>query len=287
MNILASILLVIHSFALWGDLGVHFEPLDATSSQWRQTLQPLGGAGTDIGLGYRMNQNGFLWQTGVQVGYRYSAIKAPDFQETYPMWDTEMQPMEMYFDFTSIHEQHQRLHAQLSLLFGYEMTRGFYFLAGPKVGYAFYHFSNVHSQVTTQGRYDEFIGLDGAGLFADMPDHFFDTQLRTTRTTYRPVPTLSLFFEIGYNVPLRQRRRSKNQSVSIALFAEYGGILTGNNTTSIPRATYPNQPLEKNFYPWANPFLFQDASRMVGNLLAGVKITYLLSSPPTYNCHCD
>ena len=201
--------------------------------------------------------------------------------------DTEWEPMLMYFDFSSIREHHRQVQADMAFLVGYETKFRLYFLGGPRLGYVFYQPTSVTSVVTTRGRYDEFIGIDGDGLFENMPDHFFDTQKRTYATRYLPAPKMSVSLEAGYRFPLNSRTPYSRFSLAVALFADYGMLFTGDNRTDIKAATYPNDPVKPEFYPYANPFLYRGVDNsFVGNALVGIKLTFLFSASRSFPCFC-
>ena len=287
MSLFATILLAVHSFALWCDLGFHWESLLSPRPEVEQKIYALGGAGATLGVGYRYDESGFLLQLGPEIGYRYSLLRQSNFSDQLTMRDTEGEKMQMYFDFSSIGEHHRQVQADLAALVGYESKYRVYFLAGPRLGYVFYQPSNVTSVVTTRGRYDEFIGKDGEGLFENMPDHFFDVQKRSVAACYKPVPKMSLSVEAGYRFPLRAEVGYTRFWLAAALFADYGMLFVGDNATNLPAATYPNDPVKPEFYPYANPFLYRGIDNsFVGNLLVGIKLTFLLSASRSYPCFC-
>ncbi len=287
MSLFATILLAVHSFALWCDLGFHWEAFTSPRPSIEQTISSIGGAGATLGLGYRYEDDGFLLQLGPEIGYRYSLMKQSDFSDQFRMRDTEWEPMQMYFDFSSIREHHRQVQADLAFLVGYETKFRLYFLGGPRLGYVFYQPTSVTSVVTTRGRYDEFIGIDGDGLFENMPDHFFDTQRRSVTAKYEPTLKLSFPLEIGYRFPLNTRTPYSRFSLAVALFADYGMLFTGDNRTDIKAATYPNDPVKPEFYPYANPFLYRGVDNsFVGNALVGIKLTFLFSASRSFPCFC-
>lgn len=287
MSLCAAILLVVHSFALWCDIGPHWETFTSPRPGIEQTVSSVGGAGVTLGLGYRYENNGFLIQVGPEIGYRYSLLRESDFSDRLTMRDTEWEKMQMYFDFSSIREHHRQVQADMALLVGYETKYRLYFLAGARMGYVFYQPTAVSSVVTTRGRYDEFIGIDGDGLFENMPDHFFDTQRRSVTAKYEPTMKMSFPLEIGYRFPLNTRTPYSRFSLAVALFAEYGMLFVGDNRTDIKAVTYPNDPVKPEFYPYANPFLFRGVhASTVGNVLCGIKLTFLFSSSRSFPCFC-
>ena len=286
-SFLCTILLAIHSFALWCDMGFHWETLLSPRPEVEQKISALGGAGATLGLGYRYEESGFLLQLGPELGYRYSILRQCNFSDQLTMRDTEWEQMKMYFDFSSIMEHHRQVQADLAFLVGYETKHRLYFLAGPRLGYVFYQPSSVSSVVRTRGRYDEFIGIDGDGLFENMPDHFFDVQKRSIAARYQPVPKFSVSLELGYRFPLQARVRHTQLSLAVALFADYGMLFIGDNATNISAVTYPNDPVKPEFYPYANPFLYRGVENStVDNLMVGIKFTFLLSSSRSYPCFC-
>ncbi|MCR4664834.1 MAG: hypothetical protein K5660_05665 [Paludibacteraceae bacterium] len=282
-----SILLAVHSFALWCDLGPHWEALLSPRPYAEQNISAIGGAGATLGLGYRYEESGFLLQMGPELGYRYSLLRQSDFSDQFPMRDTEWEQMQMYFDFTSVREHHRQVQADLALLVGYESKYRIYLLAGPRFGYVFHSPTTVTSIVTTRGRYDEFIGIDGDGLFENMPDHFFDTQKRSVATRYRPVPKMSVSIEAGYRFEFPAQVRHTRFSLAVALFADYGLLFAGDNSTTLAPVTYPNDVIGGNFYPYANPFLYRGIeSSAVSNILCGIKLTLLISASKSFPCFC-
>ena len=286
MSLFAGILLVVHSFALWCDFGPHWEALTSPRPGVEQTISSVGGASATIGLGYRYENNGYLIQVGPEIGYRYSLLRESDFSDRLTMRDTEWEKMQMYFDFSSIREHHRQVQADMALLVGYETKYRLYFLGGPRLGYVFYQPTVVSSVVTTRGRYDEFIGIDGDGLFENMPDHFFDTQRRSFAARYQPAAKMSVSLEAGYRIPLNTHNLYSRFSLAVALFADYDMLFLGDNPTYLNPSAYPYQPSSDNFYPYAAPFLFRGIeSPFVGSILCGVKLTFLFSSS-TRPCFC-
>ncbi len=260
-----------NSFAIRG--GVGYNNVD----NYLPETFALGGVAVQFGVGYRHHdvQSGFLFHAGLEVGYGLSMMRHEDLREERAMYDTELEPMTMMYDFSAVRETQHNVMAGVEVLFGYQHAKGVYFLLGPKVAYAFYNPVSTSSTVTTSGRYDNLIED-----FTDMPDHFFSTQQNRGLHVYPSVPKVSLYVELGHTIHLSnwrlQARGEKTKDMQIALFAEYGGLFHSHRaeTQTSLVASYS----DGMYMPEVNPFLWYNVnSNFVGNLTCGIKLTYLIN----------
>ena len=277
MTTLTCIFLVVHSLALWGGVGY------ANIDNYKTETTAVGGFGSDIGVGYRVKDfsSGFVFQTGAVWDYSLSNLRYNDFVYSTDMYDTQGEPFTMHFAFTEANEQQQMMAIGGLLRLGYEAPSGYYFLLGTKVSYHFYTPVRTQSTITTSGSYNDLIGEDGSGLLQAMPDHFFYKTNRLIKGNYKPSTKLTLSLEVGKTFSINSRYRS--QVLMVGLFADYGFILRGANNREAPRLL--NVSPTGEYQPALNAYLWHEVPSFVGQITAGIRVTYLLNRI-TASCHC-
>lgn len=135
-------------------------------------IQPGAGTAINIGVGYRLFHNNFLFSVGAEGYYMLNAYSMSDVNLTTDMIDTEGMPFRMIANVTDGRDLCHFFSVNIPILFGMEYRR-FYFLAGPKIAYNIRSMGQANAEgiLTTKGDYERYIGE-----FENMPNHFFSTE---------------------------------------------------------------------------------------------------------------
>ncbi len=270
-----------HAFVVWGNAGyLHL-------NNHSPMVTTLGGGAAEIGVGYELGRirQGWLCQIGASIAPKVSKMQHTAFTDEKQMYDTEMQEHTAYFTFDNIQQKDVFVHANLHLLLGYKWRKGFYMMAGPKLGCVLYGEGHTTSLVTTTARYDGLIGNDGNGHFADMPNHFLHTVPRQYTQTLPSNPYIGLSVECGYAFRQKQSKAPAGADYANWRIALYGEVGSHRNRATHPAPLITNdERLTPNAYqPAVSNFLFYD-QRHITQFAVGLKITYLLEYKSNHPC---
>lgn len=250
-----------------------------------EALQSGLGVAANVGIGYRVYYNRFLFSTGIEGYYLYNTHSMNDVQRQLNMIDTEGMPFTLLADATNGSDVCHTISLNLPILFGGEFRR-FYFLLGPKVSYNIFGQAESSAMLTTKGQYERYIGV-----FEDMPNH----QLQTRLTTSGKQPLLwnidilahielgarlgDLFFMTGADVP------KSNQRFYIALYADYG-ILNIRNSTSMGDRLGYRETTDKGVEFYMTPAMMCNElyEAKIHQYQVGVKATFLFELPQRKAC---
>ena len=268
-----------HFLSVDGAIG--YASLDNNSAD----LQSGVGAAANIGVGYRVYYNTFLFATGLEAYYLYNTHTMSSVQCQLDMVDTEGMPFTLLADATQGNDVCHSLSLNIPVLFGWEYRR-FYFIAGPKVSYNIFGQAESSAMLTTKGQYERYIGI-----FEDMPNH----QLQTSSVTSGKQPLSwnldlllhielgarlgDLLFMSGADIPKPKHR------FYIALYADYGVLNIRNTSATGDRLGY-RETAERGVEFYLTPAMMcnqlQDAA--VHQYQVGVKATFLLELPQHKEC---
>lgn len=152
----------------------HFLSIDgsvgyASLTNNSELLRSGSGVAANIGVGYRLFHNNFLFSVSAEGYYMLNAHSMSDAKLAVDMIDTEGDPFRMTADASDGSDICHSVSVNLPLLFGGEFRR-FYFLVGPKLSYNIWGQATTKGFLTTKGEYERYIGI-----FEDMPNHYFET----------------------------------------------------------------------------------------------------------------
>lgn len=126
-----------HDFIYLSPSAGYYSLIDNTISE-ALLMNRTDGASFQMGVGYRMYHNHFLFATGINVSYNGSNMLGTDLMVSLP----EVSRISMHHDI--IHNGE----IQIPLMVGAEVKR-FYFLIGPKVGFNYYSSVRPNAVVTS------------------------------------------------------------------------------------------------------------------------------------------
>lgn len=265
-----------HCFAVWGQGGIanYIGKTDGAKAT-------IGGGG-GIGIGYEYRAQKFLFQTGLGGQFTNTGLKINDGNyDVYGLKDSENWDIERYqYQERNRRDDCSQVSLQVPLMVGGHFDY-FYFLLGAKLNVYAFNQTKVKATYRTLGYYDQFIDP-----FENMNNHkyFTEGQVSTTvRNTLNINVAASAEFGAEFNV--KQTRGKGNQYLRVAAFADFN-ILDDSHKTNSPLIQYPTtlsgittlQDIKQVDYmhsKMANP---------LRQLVAGIKLTFLISSGIKYNC---
>lgn len=248
-------------------------------------LKSGSGVAADVGVGYRVFYNNFLFSTGLEGYYLYNAHTMSNMQRQLSMIDTEGMPFTLIADATNGSDVCHSISLNIPVLFGGEFKK-FYFLAGPKLSYNIFGQAESSTMLTTKGQYERYIGV-----FEDMPNH----QLQTSPLTSGRQPLSwnldvlahaeiglrlgDLFFMTGADIPKPKQR------FYIAIYADYGVLNIRSSTSSGDRLGY-RETADNGVEFFLTPAMMcnelHDAA--VHQYQVGIKAAFLFELPQHKDC---
>ena len=245
---------------------------------------PAIGVGSGVGLGYELQYNKFLMQTGLHINGALEKLKLKDGDFVLKTSvDTEDYIFDFWYHQKDRKDNYTMTSLKIPILFGGEFGR-FYFLLGAKANiniYAKAHASGIYSSL---GDYEPMIDV-----FEDMPNHqFFSNYYAVLEEKCKFNFDMFLSGEIGILFGNLYRTNSAPSKVRLALCADYGLLdchIKGNNDIVSLAQTFNAGDMQTSIHP--HHFLStEDATSAVHNLQIGIKLTYLLSTKPSRRNYC-
>lgn len=259
-----------HYFALWGEVG---GTMMLTRSD---KASPAIGVGGGVGMGYEMQYNQFLLQTGLHINGAIEKLKLKngDFVLRSSI-DTEDYIFDFWYHQKDRKDNYTVTSLQIPLLFGGEFNR-FYFLAGAKANIKIYSKAHASGVYSSLGDYEPMIDP-----FEDMPNHqFFSNYYAVSEEKCRFNFDVLLSGEIGIRFGNLYRTSSDRSKVRLAIYADYGLLdchVKGDKDIVSLAQTFNAGDMRTSIHP--HHFLStKDATNPVHNLQVGIKLTYLLNS---------
>lgn len=206
-----------HSFiSVWGGLGYAGLVPD------KKDVGKMNGGGLEVGVGYKLLYNKFLFSVGVDADF--AVLKADWEDATFKrnMMDTEGDQFVLNATLSDRMDVAKRMNVNVPILFGAEFNR-IYFLAGAKVGLDMYGRDKTTSVLNTSATYErfpkEFEDMENHGLYKNKAVKGEDMKLSLS-------PKVSGYAELGWRLDNRERHYTYHQRVKmryyLAVYAEYG-----------------------------------------------------------------
>lgn len=135
-----------------------FANVDAGYSALLHTIKQYpasAGMNANIGVGYRLYYNHFLFSAGVEGAYQLNTNNINDQDFSISMRDTEGDVFDMHVLVNKSWDRTHMVNLNIPLLFGGEWGR-LYFMIGPKVAINMYGSAASEAEYTTYGEYDRY-----------------------------------------------------------------------------------------------------------------------------------
>lgn len=245
--------------------------------------QPVSaGMNANIGLGYKLFKDKFIFTAGVEGAYQLNAndLKNMDFE--IPMIDTEGDAFKMHVLVNESKDYTHMLNLNIPLLFGGEWGR-FYFLIGPKIALNLYGAATSSAVYTTYGEYDDYYDD-----FHDMPNHQFESNKKMSSGTLPMKWNMNIMahFEIGGRVGHYYKYkifRTNDDKVYMYLagYVDFGILNIHAAQPGKPIFEYKDTP-DKGLQFYIQPLMTSSLSdnAIVRNLNVGIKYTIYLPTKP-------
>lgn len=240
------------------------------------------GLETELGAGYRIFHNDFLFTTGLGLSYNFYSGSQPIVITDINMIDTEGEPFNMHVYVSHQQDFTHAVNLNIPLLVGGEWGR-FNFLVGPKIAYTLYGATSAKALCTTSGIYTRFYDS-----FSDMPNHSFETEQEITNGGYQKLKwniNLIAHAEIGWRIGGEQLAKKYNvqpEKVTyfISLYADYG-LLNLNSVPADAENTFYYKQTDEGVKYYVSPLLLSQPAynARFNNFNIGVKFTVLLQLP--------
>jgi len=265
-----------HFISIDGSVG--YASLTNNSSE----LRSGSGVAANIGVGYRLFHNSFLFTAGVEGYYMLNAHSMTDVQVQQHEMDNEGDAYLLTVDASNGQDICNSASLNIPILFGGEFKR-FYFLAGPKISYNIWGQAKATASLAETGVYEEFIGV-----IANIPDRF-DNMVLTTIQPVRWNLDVMAHLEVGYrlgdvifltgaDIPKPKQR------YYLSLYLDYGLLNIRNTQSSGNRLYYEGEGFDKTYY--LTPALMSNelGSARVHQYSVGIKATILFELPQKKPC---
>lgn len=240
------------------------------------------GLNTNVGVGYRLTFNKFLFSTGAEMAYQLNANKLDNMDFQLPMIDTEGDLFQMHVLVNESKDYTHMVNLNIPLLFGGEWGR-FYFLAGPKFAFNVYGAASSSAVYTTYGEYDQYYDD-----FFDMPNHQFESNKQMSSGTLPMKWNMNILahFEIGGRVGDYYkykifRKNPDRVHMYLAAYVDFGVLNIHVNQPGEPIFDYKETP-DKGLQFYIQPLMTSNVSdnAIVRNLNIGLKYTICFPSKP-------
>lgn len=245
---------------------------------------PAVGVGGGVGLGYELQYNKFLMQTGFHINGALEKLKLKDGDFVLrASIDSEDYIFDFWYHQKERKDNYAMTSLQIPLMFGGEFDR-FYFLLGAKANINIYSKSHASGIYSSLGDYEPMIDV-----FEDMPNHqFFSNYYAVSEEKCKFNFDVLISGEIGIRFGNLYRTNSDRSKVRLALFVDYGLLdchVKGNNEIVSLAQTFNAGDMQTSIHP--HHFLStKDATSAVHNLQFGIKLTYLLTTKPSRRNYC-
>ncbi|MBR6354320.1 MAG: hypothetical protein IKS01_00900 [Paludibacteraceae bacterium] len=245
--------------------------------------KPSIGGGGGIGIGYEYRGRAFLLQTGLGGQVTSTGLKITDADyDVLGLYDSENWQIKDYqYQERNRRDACTQVALQVPLLVGAHFDY-FYFLAGAKLNVYAYNQTKVKATYRTLGYYDEFIDP-----FEDMNNHKYFTSGDITTTVKNSLSiNVAASVELGGEFVLKETRGSGNQYLRVAAFADFNLLNDAQKSAKAP-ISYPTTLAGINTLQDVRQVDYMHSSMATNplhQLVAGVKVTFLISSGVKYNC---
>lgn len=282
-----------HSLGLWGYAG--YSSLFQNIKTDEVYGKSIGGFGGGIGIGYQLQYQHLLFNTGLEYEHYNSLTRMLSMDnggvltQRYNMLPYETMEYIYYFDKIKDHSAAGFL--QIPLLLGGEWGR-YYFLAGPKLGFGVLGNSRADAYVTTRIEDRELIGQFGQMGNHALVDNYYLESKNSAKFQYGFDLTVAAEFGIYLDewIHSKQVRGQKSQNKTfwdnfryrVGVFADCGVfnmLSTGNNGGLIRYDSEVKSPLDLSMMPVFGIELKNNEKARVNPFLIGVKVAIFYELP--------
>lgn len=230
------------------------QALEWVGSGRTESLKGSNGFAPALGFGYRYMHNMFLMDLGLGVEYRYCMNRPYDIADVQQGGiDTQQYPYIGHHYWTERTLKCEHLGLTLPVMFGAEIQR-VYFMAGVKAGLALWGSSKERGNYSMRAEYERYMDV-----LVNIPGHDIlekDPYVRSTVNNTAIQWNIRACAEIGYCL---------------------GGAEANSYSTKMEPRYYIGAFVEYGFMGTSGAYL---------PLLAGVRMTALLSLPEPQECKC-
>lgn len=178
---------------------------------------PRYGVTAAIRPGYELKHRHFLLHLTIGVGYTFTILPMPDYDETTPAIDSEQYRLLAHAYYTDRVDKQQSIEGQISLMVGGEWQEKIYFLVGAIPAFRVYGKNDISANIRVAGEYEEFIDF-----FENMPNHGFTTTPYSTTAALPFATSLYAAAEIG--VPI-------GEHIRLGLYGRYPALAQATPAT--------------------------------------------------------
>lgn len=265
-----------HFFVVEGSLG--YASLTNSSS----SLRSGNGAAANLGIGYRVYHNHFLFSTGLQGYYLYNVHSMQDVSCEFDEVDNEGDAYHMVVDASNGTDVCNAVSLNLPVLFGAEYRR-FYFLMGPTLSYNLWGNATASASLSEKAQYVEF-----EGVVENMTGRFENQTVTQTERIEWNIDLMAHFeigmrlgdlsFQTGADVPKPKQR------YYIAVYVDYGLLNLRSAQSLGSRLWYEGTGFDKTYH--LTPAVMSTELRQaeIHQYSVGIKATVLLELPRRRPC---
>lgn len=256
----------------------------------QRIAKPSLGIGGDLGFGYELQYNRFLFDAGLSVSFDHITSKIGDTTIVYRAVDSEGDSFVYNHLYRNNKYAFNILNLNIPLLFGSRLGSNFYFLAGARVSLNFYGKALSNTLLTTSGYYDRYIGE-----FVSLPNHYIfnDKPVENSRQFALAVD-VAVGGEIGYIFGSYTRETGfdvprNNTQFRLSAYAYYGLLdshpRSGGVKSFGPMFDYTGGGSEAINYVMNSVYLSTPAAdAYINRLTVGLKLTVLFKMPEPKRC---
>jgi hypothetical protein len=266
-----------HGFFMSGDLGY------SALLHNIQGYPASAGLNTNIGMGYRLFHDNFLFSTGLEAAYQFNANQLDNMDLKMPMRDTEGQLFQMHVLVNESQDFTHMVNLNLPILFGGEWGK-VYFLVGPKIAINVYGAASSSAVYTTYGEYDEYYDD-----FYDMPNHQFESNRKMSSGTLpmdwnmNIMAHLEIGSRVGHYYKYKIFRINPDKvHMYLAAYVDFGVLNIHSNKAGEPIFDY-KETEDQGVQFYIQPLLISSASNnaVIRNLNIGIKYTICFPMKPS------
>lgn len=271
---------VINKFVVTADAGG--STLIGTMPQ----ASPNWGGGGSLGLGYELQKNNFIFQTGLGARFTQVGLRINDGKYVlYDQYDSQNFKFNYIYEESRRSDKYNNISMMLPIMFGANFNH-VYFLLGAKAQFALYRGASTKGYYSTSGEYIELIDI-----FEDMPNHkfFVDKERSASLVDHTASFNVAAAAEIGGEFAINSYSKHTS-SMRIAAFVDFSLLdchkVTHDPLLQLPTGFNPMAPGEAMIDNIViNDYLHSNVGTSpIRQLMVGVKLTFLISGKAKPTC---
>lgn len=248
-------------------------------------LKPGSGVAANLGVGYRLLYNDFLFSTGVEGYYMLNAQSMSNVQLGIEEPDDEGDIYRLTVDASNGSDLTQTVSLNVPILFGGEFRR-LYFLVGSKLSF------NLWGQAKTEAFLSESaVYVEYEGIIADVKDRFENSKISKTAPVKWEMDVLAhaeigyrlgdVVFKTGADIPKPKQR------YYLSLYVDYGLLnIRSKSSRTSDRLYYTGSGFDKEYF--LTPAIMSSAlgspKVAIHQYSFGIKATILFEMPQKKPC---